>query len=81
MKAGTVAIEEAAHRGLGRKRAQQLDVALADPEQHGLDALLLHGLAVLHRHSQLLGIEGHGLIEVFDGHSNVINAPKHGRLG
>src|SRR5918996_4493172 len=36
--------EEAADRGVLAKRTQQLDVVLADVEQHGLDALLVDHL-------------------------------------
>ncbi len=37
---GALAVEELADRGLGPERAEQLHVAVADVEQHGLDALL-----------------------------------------
>ena len=36
----------------GPSGLEQLHVPLADPEQHGLDALLLDGLAVLERHAR-----------------------------
>lgn len=53
-------------------------MALADAEQHCLDALLLHRLAVLERHAEPLAVERDGLVEILDGHSDVINASEHG---
>ena len=38
--------EEPAHRRVRAERREQLDVVLADVQQHGLDALLLDDLAV-----------------------------------
>jgi uncharacterized cupin superfamily protein len=55
-------------------------VGVADAEQNCLDALLLHGLAVLERHAEPLAVERDGLLEVFDGHSYVVNASEHGRV-
>ena len=54
-------------------------MAVADLEQHGLDALLLHGLAVLLAHAELVAVERHGAVEILDGHADVVDAPEHGR--
>jgi hypothetical protein len=81
MQAGTVAVEETAHRSVSRQRAQQLDMTLPDPEQHHLGPLILEDLAVLYGHPEALRVERHGLFEVLDGHPNVIDLPKHGREG
>ena len=43
---GALALEELADRSVGAERAQELDVAVADVEQDGLDPLLLDRLAV-----------------------------------
>ena len=53
-------------------------MAVADAEQHGLDALLLHGLAVLERHAQPLAVERDRLVEILDGDSDVIDPSEHG---
>ncbi len=65
----------------GAERAQQLDVALADAQQHRLHALLLHGLAVLHRHPEAIGVEQDGLLEVLHRHADVVDPPEHGPGG
>src|SRR3954466_1558013 len=46
VQAGSLRREELADRRVGAERREQLDVALADVEQHGLDALGLDRLAV-----------------------------------
>jgi hypothetical protein len=79
MQAGAFAVEKAGHCGFPRQRAEQLDVTLADAEEHGLDALPLDDLTVLNLHSKAARIERHGLVEVLDGHSDMIYAPEHGR--
>jgi hypothetical protein len=81
MQSGAVAIDKTAHRGIRCERTQQLDVALADPEQYRLDPLVLEGLPVLDRHSEALRVERHCLVEIVDGHTHVINSPEQGREG
>ena len=78
VQARAVALQELADGRVRAERPQQLDVALADAEQHGLDALLLDGLAVLHGHAEPLRVERDGLVEVLHGHSDVIDPPEHG---
>jgi hypothetical protein len=53
-------------------------VAVADAEQHGLDALVLDGLAVLELHVEALAVEGDRLVEVLDRDADVIYAFEHG---
>ena len=53
-------------------------MAVADLEQDRLDALLLHRLAVLFGHPEPVAIEVDGLLEVLDGHSDVIDRAEQG---
>ena len=76
--ARTLALEEAAHRRLRRQRREQLHVAVANPEQNGLNALLLHGLAVLLGHAEPVAIEVDGLLEVLHGDSDVVDRAQQG---
>ena len=78
VKARSAPREELSDRRVRAERAQQLHVAVAHAEQHGLDALLLQGLAVLDGHAQPLAVESDGLVEILDRHSYVINASEHG---
>jgi uncharacterized cupin superfamily protein len=78
VKAGSAPREELPDSRVRAERPQQLHVGVAHAEQHGLDALLLHGLAVLERHAEPLAVERDGLVKVLDGHSYVINASEHG---
>ena len=67
-------------RSRGRQRLDQLDVAVADLEQNGLDALLLDGLAVLLAPcSKPSRVELDRGVEVLDGDADVVDAPEHGR--
>jgi hypothetical protein len=54
-------------------------VAVTDLEQHGVDALLLYGLAVLLAHAKPVAVERDGAIEVLDGHADVIDPAEHER--
>ena len=78
VKARAARREELADRGVVAQRAQQLDVALADLEQHGLDALLLDGLAMLLGHAEALPVQVDRSVEVCDGHSDVVDPFEHG---
>ena len=79
MEAGPVPFEELPDGGVRGERAEQLDVAHADPEQHGLHALLPHGLTVLNGHAEPLRVEGYRLVEILHRHADVIDSPEHGR--
>jgi hypothetical protein len=81
VEARPVALEEAADRRLRTERQQQLDVAVAYPDQDRLDPLRLDRLAVLHRHPEPLRVERDGLVEVLHRHADVVHAPEHGRRG
>ena len=78
VQARAVALEEAAHGALGVGRAEQLHVRVADPEQRGLHAELLHRLAVLVRHAEAVAVERDRAVEVLHGHSDVVDPPEHG---
>jgi hypothetical protein len=65
----------------GRVRAEgreELDVVLADVEEHRLDALLGHVLAVDELHVVRLLVEGDRGVEVLDGDAHVVDAREHG---
>ena len=53
-------------------------MAVANPEQNGLDALLLHGFAVLLGHAEPVAIEVDGLLEVLHGDSDVVDRAQQG---
>ena len=78
VKAGSTPGEELPNRRVRTQRPQQLDVGVADTQQHGLDSPLLHGLAMLERHAEPLAVERDGVVEVLDRHSYVVNASEHG---
>ena len=78
VKAGAAPLEELPDRRIRPERPQQLDVALADAQQHRLDTLLLDRLAVLERHAEPLAVEPNGLVEVLDRDSDVIDSSEHG---
>ena len=69
--------EEPADRRVVRERAQQLDMALADVEQHRLDALLGHGLAMDDRHAVRPLVQRERGIQVRDGDADVVDPLKH----
>ncbi len=71
--------EEPADRRVVRERAQQLDVVLADVEQHRLDALLGHGLAVDDRHAVRPLVQRERGVEVRDGDADVVDPLNNGR--
>ncbi len=75
------AVEELPHRRVGSERAQQLHVAVADIEQHGLDALLTDRLAVDQRHPQAVAIERDRRLEIIDGDADVVDGAQHGAGG
>jgi hypothetical protein len=54
-------------------------VAVADSEQQGLDAELIEDLTVLEVHPQPVLVQGDGLVEILDGHRDVVDPPEHGR--
>jgi hypothetical protein len=64
-------------RRLVAQRAQELDVALADVEQHGLDALFLDHLAVDELHVVGLRVQRDRGVEVLDGDADVVDPGEH----
>ena len=65
--------EEPPDRRVGRERPQQLDVVLADVEQHRLDALLGHELAMHDRHPVDPLVQRERRVEVRDGDADVVD--------
>jgi len=78
VKAGAASREELADGRVRCERPQELDVALADAEEHGLDALLLDDLAVLERQAEPVAVERDRLVEVVDRDAYVVDASEHG---
>ena len=62
----------------GPSGAQQLDVAVADVQQHRLDALRLDRLAVRELHPEALLVERDRRVEVLDGDADVVDPAEHG---
>ena len=71
--AGPALGEELAHRCLAAQRGDELDPALADPDGGGLDALRLNGRAMLDVAAEEPLVGPHGLVEVLDRHSDVVD--------
>jgi hypothetical protein len=78
VQAGPALGEEAPDRRVVAQRAQQLDVVLADVEQHGLDALVGHGLPVHDGHPVRRLVQRDGGVQVGDGDPDVIDPLEHG---
>jgi hypothetical protein len=70
--------EEAPDRSFLAEWPKQLDMGIADSEEHRLDALLGNGLAVLQRHAKALRIELDCRIEILDGDAEMVDCLKHG---
>src|SRR5919197_1798318 len=71
--------QESPHGRVAAQRAQQLDVVLADVEQHGLDALLVDHLAMCERHAVVALVQRDRRFEVLDGDSYVVDPGEHPR--
>src|SRR4051794_8183292 len=69
--------QELADGRVRAQRRQQLDVALADVEQDGLDALGLHRLAVDEVEVEVGVVERERRVEVLDGDADVVDAREH----
>src|SRR5207342_3709243 len=79
MQARALALQVLADRGVGAERRQQLDVPVADVEQHRLDALRLDRLAVRQLHLEALLVKLDAGLEVLDGDTHVIYTAEHAR--
>ena len=69
--------EEPADRRIGAERGKQFDVAVADVDEHRLDALLGHRLAVHERHPECAFVQVDCAVQVVDGNADVIDPLKH----
>src|SRR4051794_29457840 len=69
--------QELPDRRVLAERREELDVVLADVEQHGLDALGLDGLAVDELDREVALVELERGVEVLDGDADVIDAGQH----
>src|SRR4051794_24708951 len=81
VQARAVAGDELADAGILGEGLDQLDVAVADLEQNGLDALLLDRLAVLLAHVELLRVEPHGGVDVRHRDAYVVDPPEEHEAG
>ena len=79
MHPGTLAGEEAADRRVLGRRREQLDMAVADVEQDGLDALGLDDLAMGERHPEGPRQQRDGRLEFGDCYADVVDAVEHRR--
>jgi hypothetical protein len=79
VQAGPLLGQELADRRVRPERRQQLDVVLADVQQHGFDALLGHRLAVYDLHPVRLLVERDRRVEILDGDADVVDPAEHGR--
>jgi hypothetical protein len=75
---GTALLEVLADRRLRTQRPEELDVAVADVEERGLDTLRLHRLAVRERHAEGLLVDSEGCLEIVGGDADVVDPAEHG---
>src|SRR5438132_534383 len=73
---GPAAGEELADRRLRAERREQLDTACPDEHCRGLDALLGDGGPVLDLGAEQPLVGRHGLVEILDGHAEVVDAAR-----
>ena len=66
--------EELADGGLVTERREQLDPAGADEHGRGLDALVFHNGAVLELGAEQTDVGLERLVQVMDGHAEMVNA-------
>ena len=59
------------------QRREQLDVVLADIQQHGLHALLMHDLAMGDVQLEQVAIELERGVDLLDGHADMVDAVEH----
>lgn len=79
VKSRSVLREELSDRRIGTERCEQLDVALADVQQHRLDSLLLDNLAVNERHAVGVLIQRDCRLKIVDCDADVVDCSKHSR--
>ena len=77
VQARALAGQELADRRVRAERREQLDVVLADVQQHRLDALLCDDLAVRERQLEALAVELERGLDLLDGHADVVDAAEH----
>lgn len=73
MHTGAALREEAADGRVLAERSHQLDATVADAQQGRLDALLLDGGAMLEPAAEEALVRLHRLVQVGNGHANVVN--------
>jgi diacylglycerol kinase (ATP) len=77
VEAGAAPDQEAADGRVLAERRKQLDVAVSDAKQRGLDALRLDRLAVNERHAVGVAVECDRGVEVNDRDADVVDAAEH----
>src|SRR6186997_1727786 len=75
MHAGPAVRQETADGRVVAGRCEQLDAVRADEDGGGLDALLLHALAVLDRRAEQLRVRGDRLVEIGHGEAEMMDPP------
>ena len=71
--------EELPHGRVLAERREQLDVVLADVQQHGLDALLLDDLAVGDLHLEAVAPQRERGLDLRHRHADMVDPPEHAR--
>src|SRR5919202_676958 len=73
--------EKGADRRLVAERRDKLDPAAPEPKVHSLDALVVHRPAPLDLRAEEALVAGDGVVEVLDGHRDVMERPDlHGPI-
>src|SRR5215208_4816109 len=71
--AGAALREELADGRLRAERRYQLHAPIAKAKRHGLDALVVEGAPLLDGAAEEPFVSADGLVEVLDGHSDMVN--------
>lgn len=82
MHPGAAARDEPPDGRIVAERGEQLDAAVAESHRGGLDALVVHALAVLQPAAEHALVRGHRLVEIGDRKADVVNPARiHGLDG
>ncbi len=77
VQAGALLREELAHGRVLAERREQLDVILADIQEHGLDALLLDDLAMRDLHPEAVAPQRERGLDLRDRNADMVDPPEH----
>src|SRR4029077_4757187 len=77
VQTGALVREKLSYGSVRAERREQLDVVLADVQQHGLDALLPHDLAMGDVQLEQLAVELQRGVDLLDGDADMVDAVEH----